>query len=183
MSSAFIKLSAVTIAYVILSVFLWSRTRNKKFSTPGIIGIGIIYGICSILSTHFGIDYNNMLLLNVRDLGPLAAGLFFHPAAGVIAGLIGGIERYIAGACWGIGTYTQLACGLSTCLAGFMTIFLDSYVLKGRKPKPLYAFIIGAVMEVFHMYAVLITHRGDIDENASFRLSSHPYPPGGYDHA
>ena len=91
-----IKMTAITLLYVLLTIFLWKQTRDKILNTAMIIGIGVVYGICSILSTHFAVDYTNMLL-NVRDIGPLAAGLFFHPAAGVIAGLIGGIERYIAG--------------------------------------------------------------------------------------
>ncbi len=126
-----------------------------------IFGIGLIYGICSILSTHFAVDYVHMLL-NVRDIGPLAAGLFFHPVSGIIAGLIGGIERYIAGTYWGIGSYTRIACSVSTCLAGFLAAFLNIYIFKHKKPAPAYAFFMGAVMEVFHMYVVLITHRADM---------------------
>lgn len=155
------KMSAITLLYVLLTVFLWKRTSTGKLSTPMVILIGLLYGICSILSTHFGVDYVHMLL-NVRDLGPLAAGLFFHPASGVIAGLIGGIERYIAGRYWGIGSYTRIACSISTILAGFLAMFLHIFIFKRKKPDPVYAFFMGAVMEVFHMYAVLITHRYDM---------------------
>ena len=44
------------------------------------------------------------MMLNVRDMGPLSAGLFFDPVSGIIAGLIGGVERYIAGTYWGVGS-------------------------------------------------------------------------------
>ncbi|MBR6090285.1 MAG: hypothetical protein IKP86_10155, partial [Anaerolineaceae bacterium] len=156
-----LKMSAITLLYVVITVFLWSKTKDKKFSPPDVIGIGLIYGILSILSTHFGVDYVHMLL-NVRDLGPLAAGLFFHPVSGLIAGLIGGIERYIAGTYWGIGSYTRIACSISTCFAGLLSMFLSVFIFKRKKPAPVYAFFMGAVMEVFHMYAVLITHLDDM---------------------
>ena len=156
-----LKMSAVTALYILLTVLLWIKTREKKQTPALIIGIGLIYGICSILSTHFAVNHIHMLL-NVRDIGPLAAGLFFHPVSGIIAGLIGGIERYIAGTYWAVGSYTRIACSVSTCLAGFLSAFLHIFIFKRKKPAPAFAFFMGAVMEVFHMYVVLITHRSDM---------------------
>ena len=156
-----LKMSLVTILYIVLTVVLWIKCRGRNLSAPAVAGIGILYGICSVLSTHFAVDYEHMLL-NVRDIGPLAAGLFFHPVSGLIAGLIGGVERFIAGTYWGIGSYTRIACSVSTCLAGVLSVILSVFVLKRRKPSPSYAFILGAAMEVFHMYVVLITHRDDM---------------------
>ncbi len=159
--TALIKMVAITALYVILTWFLWSRVKNKKISLFGKIIIGVIYGGCSILSTHYGVDYGSMLL-NLRDVAPLAAGLFFHPVSGVIAGLIGGIDRYIVGTYFGIGSYTRIACSISTCLAGFVACFMNIKVFEGKKPSPAYGFFMGAVMEVFHMYVVFITHRDDM---------------------
>ncbi len=156
-----LKMSAISALYIVLTVFLWKYLRNKKISFTGKILIGLIYGICSVLSTHFGVDFGDMLL-NLRDVAPLAAGLFFHPLSGVIAGLIGGIERYIVGTYFGIGSYTRIACSVSTCLAGFVALLMNIKVFKGKKPSPMYAFFMGAVMEVFHMYAVFISHRADM---------------------
>lgn len=169
-----LKMSAVTMLYILLTVFLWKKTKDKKQTPALIVGIGLIYGICCILSTHFAVDYVHMLL-NVRDIGPLAAGLFFHPLSGIIAGLIGGIERYIAGTYWGIGSYTRIACSVSTCLAGFLAAFLHIFIFKRKKPAPVYAFFMGAVMEVFHMYVVLITHRSDM-KMAYYVVQNCSYP-------
>ena len=157
-----LQMTGVTALYVVLTIILWKITKDRKMTPGWIIGIGIFYGICSILSTHFGIDYTNMML-NVRDIGPLAAGLFFHPVSGVIAGLIGSIERYIAGTYWGVGSFTRIACSVSTCLAGFVAVVMSVFIFKRKKPAPLYAFFMGAVMEVFHMYVVLITHRDNME--------------------
>ena len=193
-----VKMTVSTGLYILITVFawrLWSRHRQSVFAK---VAIGVIFGLCSIASTHLGVNYKSMIL-NVRDIGPLAAGLYFDPVSGIIAGLIGGIERYIAGTYYGVGEFTTKACSLSTCLAGFLsavlklTLYKDQVVpannvaanarLSGAASgtnagtssaadagtaatitKPVYpfmmqSFFIGAVMEVFHMYAVLITHR------------------------
>ncbi|RKM62333.1 hypothetical protein D6855_02635 [Butyrivibrio sp. CB08] len=156
-----LKMSAVTALYILLIVSVWLWTRNKTISKVKKVLIGIIFGLSSVLSTHYGISYEGMII-NVRDLGPLSAGLFFSPISGIIAGLIGGIERYIAGTYFGVGEYTRIACSVSTCLAGFVAWGMNKRVFKGKKPSPVFAFFMGAVMEVFHMYVVFITHRGDL---------------------
>ena len=157
-----LKMTAVTALYVLLTMLLWLKLRKReKLSLPIRMLIGVIYGLCSVMSTHFGVDYSHMAL-NVRDIGPLAAGLFFDPISGIIAGLIGGIERYIDGTLWGVGSYTRIACSVSTCLAGFLSAGLSVWLFKRKKPSVMYAVIMGAVMEVFHMYVVLVTHRSDM---------------------
>ena len=169
-----LKMSAVTLLYVILTVVIWKITRKKKLSLPIKLVIGITYGLGSVLSTHFGIDYSDMLL-NVRDLGPLSAGLFFDPFAGILAGLIGGIERFIVGTFFGVGSYTRIACSVSTCLAGFVAAAMHIFLFKRKKPSAIYAFFMGAVMEVFHMYVVFITHRSDM--NMAFYVVKTCSPP------
>ena len=161
MFSMIIKMSGSTLLYVLLTIAMWYWTKEKEITTSKKIIIGIAYGISSVLSTHFGVSYSNMII-NVRDIGPLAAGLFFSPSAGIIAGLIGGIERYIAGTFFGVSSYTRVACSLSTCLAGFVAMGMKIKMFKWKKPSPFYAFFMGSVMEVFHMYVVFITHRNDM---------------------
>lgn len=161
MLAMIIKMSCATILYILLTAIVYIWIKDKKIDTFKKIEIGLIYGAFSVLSTHYGISYDNMII-NLRDLGPLAAGLFFSPASGIIAGLIGGIERYIAGTYWGISSYTRIACSVSTCLAGFIATAMNLKVFRGKKPSPFYAFFMGAVMEVFHMYVVFITHRSDM---------------------
>ena len=156
-----LKMSAITLGITVLTVLLWVYLRDKKMNWSIRILLVVIYSMCAILSTHYGVDYSHMLI-NVRDMGPLCAGLFFDPWAGVLAGLIGGIERYIAGAYFGIGSYTKIACSISTGLSGFVAMFMSIVIFKRKKPSATYAFFMGAVMEVFHMYVVFITHRDDL---------------------
>ena len=163
MLSMIIKMSLITGLYIAVTAALWRWVygKNTTMTNGKRIFIGVLYGICAILSTHFGVRYEEMTL-NVRDIAPLAAGLFFDPFAGILAGFIGGIERYIVGTYFQVGEYTRIACSVSTCLAGFVAAGMNLYLFKGKKPSPFYAFFMGAVMEVFHMYVVFITHRDDM---------------------
>ena len=161
MLTMILKMSGITLLYVLLTVVIWIWISRRQMGAWHRLLIGLIYGGCSVLSTHFGVDFSRMML-NVRDLGPLMSGLFFDPASGIIAGLIGGIERYIAGTYWDVGSYTRIACSVSTCLAGFLAASLRVWLFKHKKPSAVFGFILGAVMEVFHMYVVLITHREDM---------------------
>ena len=157
-----LKMSGATLIYVAITAGLWFMCRKKEKLGTGLqVLIGLVYGGCSVLANHIGIDYGNMIL-NVRDIGPLAAGLFFSPMSGIIAGIIGGAERILAGELWNIGRFTELACGISTCLAGILAALLNKKIYAGKRPPVPQAFFLGAVMEVFHMYAVLFTNRQDM---------------------
>ena len=158
-----LKMAAATGIYIAATILLWYFWNKSSEHTRGRkIAVGVFYGLCSVLSSHIGIDYGNWVL-NVRDLGPLAAGLFFDPLAGILAGLIGGIERFVIGEYFGIGSYTRVACGLSTVLAGLLAALLHRWVYNRNKPRAIPSLFLGAEMEVFHMYAVLFTHPNDID--------------------
>ena len=157
-----LKMTGATLLYVAITAGLWFMRRKKEKLGTGLqVLIGLIYGGCSVLANHIGIDYGDMVL-NVRDIGPLAAGLFFSPASGIIAGIIGSVERILAGELWNIGRFTEIACGVSTCLAGFLAALLNKKIYQGKRPPVPQAFFLGAVMEVFHMYAVLFTNRQDM---------------------
>ena len=160
-----LKMSASSFLYVLVTFILWKKLKDKSNRLGIAVVIGLAYGALSVFSTHFGVDYDNMVL-NVRDVGPLAAGLFFHPLSGLIAGLVGGIERYIAGEYFNIGYYTRVACSVSTCMAGFLAVFVKIKLLKGKQPSVFQAIMLGSAAEVFHMYSVFLTHRDDLS-NAS----------------
>ena len=156
-----LRMLGATLFYVVVTGVTWKIWSRKKRGIGGRILVGLIFGACSILSNHISINYGDMLL-NVRDIGPLVAGLMFHPLSGVIAGVLGGVERWIIGEYFQLGEYTRVACAISTILAGILPIPLYYRVFRGRRPPAIQAGTLGAVMEVFHMYAVFITHRSDI---------------------
>ena len=157
-----LKMSAVTAGNILFSFVLWKFLKNRKMNWGYRIMLAVIFGGFAVLATHFGVDFKDMMI-NVRDLAPLTAGLFFDPVAGVIAGFIGGIERYIAGTFYGVGTYTRIACSVSTCLSGIVAALLRTVIFKGKKPSMVFSYFIGSTMEVFHMYVVFISHRSDMN--------------------
>ena len=163
MLTMILKMTAATVIYVGATVLLWHFWHKQKKHTLGMkLAVGLFFGLCSVVSSHIGIDYGDMVL-NIRDLGPLAAGLFFDPLSGILSGLIGGIERYIIGEYFGIGSFTRVACSSSTILAGLLAAALNKWVYEGKRPSMIHCLFVGAEMEVYHMYAVFLTNRDDLD--------------------
>ncbi|MBE6015522.1 MAG: hypothetical protein E7241_09205 [Lachnospiraceae bacterium] len=155
----------IIISIVVDIVDRRTRLKNLPLIAKQVI-IGIIFGICACLATEFGIDAGGATV-NVRDAAPLCAGLFFGGPAGIIAGLIGGIERWFA-VMWGAGTYTRLACSISTIMAGMVGAIVKKTILRERRPNWLWAYIIGTVVEIFHMLMIFITNMDDISTAFTF---------------
>lgn len=88
--------------------------------------------------------------MNVRDAAPLCAGLLFGGPAGLIAGTIGGIYRWLC-VYWGGGMVTRAACSLAAFLAGVFSGLMRRTLFDENRPGVLSAFGIGATMEVLHM--------------------------------
>ncbi|MBR4879417.1 MAG: hypothetical protein IKU13_06245, partial [Clostridia bacterium] len=104
----------------LLAILLYVLDKKTRFSRVPYkakqIVIGVLFGLMAIFATTSlgGFDIGDGTIMNVRDAAPLCAGLIFGAPAGIIAGIIGGIYRYVA-VYFGIaGTYTQLACSVST---------------------------------------------------------------------
>ena len=132
-----------------------TRLGNLKYYQKQII-VGIVFGLLAVLGTEFGIPMNGAQV-NCRDAAVLSAGLFFGAPSGVIAGLIGGAERWVAVA-WGVGTFTRVACTVSTILAGILAGLVRKFMLENKKPGALLSLAMGAVMEVIHLSMVFFTN-------------------------
>lgn len=162
---AFLKLLGFGSCITIFVVLFYVLDKKTKFGTlkywykQAIIGVA--FGILAILSTEIGIKYEGFNV-NVRDSATLSAGLIFGAPAGVIAGLIGGLERWLC-VYWGGGYYTRLACALSTCFAGLFGGFLKKYLFDNKIPAWYYGFFTGFAMEVLHMFSIFITNITDIE--------------------
>jgi len=162
--SSYIKLSLEGIFVLVLTVCLYKYFRKKDShdlsSRKWQIIIGVIYGLIAIGATEFGAPINGAIM-NIRDAAPLCAGLFFGAPAGIIAGVIGGVERWLC-VLWGGGTFTRLACTLGTIVAGLFGAFIKKYILEERTPAWTYAAVIGATAEVFHMLMVFLTNTSEV---------------------
>ena len=117
MATMILKMTAVVILYLIITAGVWKYQSRHAQTWGSRIGIGLIYGAAAI--AHLGINEKDMIL-NVRDIGPLAAGLFFDPFAGIIAGVLAGAERFYAGMFLGMASFSTVACSLTTILAGIL---------------------------------------------------------------
>ena len=124
--------------------------------------IGILFGLFSILGTELGIEIDHAII-NTRSAAPIVAGLAFGGPAGILAGIIGGIERWLC-VYWSGGSYTRLACSLATVLAGFFTAWVRSSLFKKQKVFWYYGLIISCITEVFHMLLVFITNMDDLSK-------------------
>ena len=161
MDSSYVKLIIAALAPVVMAVILYLLVSRTKFGkskrwVQNLI-IGVIFGGLAILGTEWGIPMNGAQV-NCRDAAVLIAGLFFSAPAGIIAGLIGGVERWIAVA-WGVGTFTRVACSISTIIAGFYAALLRKFMFEDKKPGGLILPLgIGIVMETFHLTMVFITN-------------------------
>lgn len=157
---SYIKLgiaALLPVAAAALMYLLEGKTRFGKLKNAARqVIIGILFGILAVIGTEWGIPMNGAQV-NCRDAAVMVAGLLFGAPAGIIAGVIGGIERWIAVA-WGIGTFTRVACTVSTILAGFYAAALRKFMFENKKPGWLIAGAAGIVMEVFHLTMVFITN-------------------------
>ena len=119
--------------------------------------IGVSFGVVAILATEFGIPVDGAVL-NVRNAAPLTAGLIFGWPSGLIAGLVGGVERWFSHA----GDYTRLACTIGTIVAGVFGAGVRKFMMDNKKASWFYGLAVGVTSEVLHMLLVFLTNAEDI---------------------
>ncbi|WP_321504436.1 SpoIIE family protein phosphatase [uncultured Methanoregula sp.] len=108
----------------------------------------LVFGALSVYGTVAGVEFMGAFI-NVRDLGPMVAGLIGGPVVGVGAGLIGAAYRM------SLGGFTVYACSLATLLAGLFGGLI--WLFNKRKFIGLTGAVIFAVaMEALHMILVLL---------------------------
>lgn len=166
----YLLLFLVSLCPVVLSALIYLAERtNAARKIPYIarqILIGIMFGALAIMGTEFGVKIDGAVI-NARDASPICAGLLFGAPAGIIAGVIGGVERWLA-VFWGAGEYTRLACSISTILAGVFAAVLRKYMFDNKKPKWHYCLATAIITEVVHMLMIFLTNMSDVHTAFSF---------------
>lgn len=161
----YLNLMLITLIPIVITIGLYFLVEKTKFGKIPYKWqqaiIGIIFGLIAISGTEFGVSVNGATA-NVRDAAPLLAGLIFGGPAGIVAGVIGGVERFFA-AYWGRGTITQVACSVSTLLAGIFAALLRKHFFENKRPSPGFAFAIAIVVEVFHFVMAFVTNLNQTD--------------------
>lgn len=155
-----IKLIISSILPIMFSVIFYLAEKKTSFRKITYwqkqLIIGVVFGLLAVISTHFGIETEGAVI-NVRDAAPLSAGLIFGGPAGIIAGLIGGVERFFA-SFLGIGQSTQLACSFATLSAGFFAALMRKFIFDSKIPSVFYGLLVGITTEVFHMLLIYFTN-------------------------
>ena len=141
----------IVIAYLVTRSKLFSEILggHPRVKTQAIFAI--VFGVVSIYGTISGVEVLGAII-NVRDLGPMVAGLTCGPVVGVIAGLIGGVHRA------SLGGFTAPSCSIATVLAGLFggLIYLGG---KRRFVGIKIAVLFAASMEILHMLLALLIDR------------------------
>ena len=160
----FLPLSIAACLSVFTSILVFHLEKKGIFNSLTYykkqIYIGLLFGIVSCIGSEAGVPMGGFIL-NVRDTAPICAGLLFGGPAGIIAGVMGGLERWFA-VNWGAGEYTRFACALSTILAGIIAALFRRYLFDNKKPTIFPAFAIGVLVETLHILMVFITHMNDV---------------------
>ena len=154
-------LGAIDIVVAVGLYFLNKYTPFKRWNYwIKQVLIGLIFGGLAVLGTEFGVAVDGATM-NVRDAAPLAAGLFFGWPAGIIAGVIGGVERMISGLLVESRAYTMVACTIATIVAGVFSGLVRKFMFQNKRPQWYYALATGIVVEVLHMLLIFLTHMND----------------------
>ncbi|MDI6644149.1 MAG: LytS/YhcK type 5TM receptor domain-containing protein [Methanobacteriaceae archaeon] len=141
----------VVIAYVVSRLSCFTEILEGKLTMKNHVILIIIFGAISIFGTYSGIEVLGAMA-NVRDLGPMVAGLVGGPVIGLGAGIIGGLYRL------SLGGFTAVPCALSTILSGLLAGLI--YIINKRQFVGIYwAVLFAILMESLHMLLTLALAR------------------------
>ncbi len=138
----------VVVAYLLTRHRIFTDALDGHPTIKAQILLTLIFGILSIYGTMSGITILGAPI-NVRDLGPMVAGLTCGPVVGLGAGLIGAAYRLT------LEGFTVYACSLATVLAGLFGGLI--WLFNNKKFVGIRISVEFAVMmEAFHMLLVLV---------------------------
>jgi len=142
------------ICVIIVAAYLLTRSRiftdvlDGHPTLKAQVILTLIFGVLSIYGTMSGITVLGAPI-NVRDLGPMVAGLTCGPFVGFGAGLIGAAYRMT------LGGFTVYACSLATVLSGLIGGLI--WLFNNKKFVGIRISVEFAVMmEGLHMLLVII---------------------------
>ena len=136
-----------------------TRFASLPYGTKQLL-IGVSFGFLAVLATESGAPLNGAVF-SVRDAAPLTAGLVFGWPAGLLAGFIGGAERWFA-VLWSASTFTRLAGSLGTVLAGLIGAAVRRLMLDNKRASWFYGLAVGVTVEVLSMLLVFLTHLNEL---------------------
>jgi sigma-B regulation protein RsbU (phosphoserine phosphatase) len=137
----------IVVAYLLTRSRIFSEVLDGHPAVKTQIILILVFGALSVYGTLSGVESMGAIV-NVRDLGPMLAGLLGGPVVGVGAGLIGAAYRM------SLGGFTVYSCSLATILAGLFGGII--WLACGRRFAGITIAVLFAIlMEGFHMLLVL----------------------------
>ena len=149
----FSKMIGTLAVILVISAFIGGSDMLLKFmdekrSWKYSLIAGALGGVFGVYGNISGVSFNGAVI-SVRDIGPMIAGFTGGPIGGLLAGAIAGIHRLT------MGGITAQACVVATCSIGLICGFI-SQKYRNIVEKPGWAFVIGTLMEAFHLSVVLV---------------------------
>lgn len=144
------------VCVIAVAALLFSRSKYFMDELEGLttwksrLALITFFGALSIYGSAIGVNTSGVII-NVRDLGPLAGGLACGPVVGIGAGLIGAVFRYSEGG------FTALACSINVILAGLLGGIV--YLKKGRFPSVAFSVVFAVLFEILHMVLTVALSR------------------------
>ena len=137
----------IVVAYLLTRSRIFTEVLDGHPTVKTQVILILVFGALSVYGTISGVEFMGAIV-NVRDLGPMLAGLLGGPVVGIGAGLIGAAYRL------SLGGFTEYACSLATVLAGFFGGLI--WLACGRRFAGItIAVLFAIIMEGFHMLLVL----------------------------
>ena len=157
----------VLFAYIVTRTKYFTQVLGRQSDIKNRVFLVLAFGGFSIYGTYSGVELPSGAIANIRDLGPMIAGLAGGPVVGLGAGLIGGIHRYF------LGGFTAVPCALATVIAGLVGGMINGW-RKGDFVGIPGAMVFAFLMESFHMGLALLIARPFSEALAVVKLVSVP---------
>ncbi|MDD1684426.1 MAG: SpoIIE family protein phosphatase [Methanoregula sp.] len=141
----------VVVAYLLTRSRIFPEILDGHPAVKTQIILVLLFGALSIYGTLSGIEFLGSPI-NVRDLGPMLAGLLGGPWVGLGAGLIGAAHRMT------LGGFTVYPCSVATILAGLFGGLVWLF-FKRKFAGIMVAVLFAILMEGLHMALVLLVCR------------------------
>jgi len=144
-----VKLMAVfaIVAYLVSRTDWFFDVCNRRITPKSALLTTAMFSAMSILGNYSGVEILGAIA-NVRDPGPMIAGLLGGPLIGFTAGLIGGTYRYF------MGGFSAVPSALSTVISGTLGGLV--WLTKKKLIGPVWAAAFAFSMETLHMLLTLV---------------------------
>jgi phosphoserine phosphatase RsbU/P len=158
---------------IIVVTYVLSRTRffkeviNRDFTPANRILFMLVFGLLSVYGTFREVQLDSGAFINLRDLGPIIAGILGGPLVGLGAGLIGGIHRL-----WQ-GSFAAVPSALTTVAMGLAAGVIYN-LLRGNLLKPVGAAGLAILGQVLLLCLTLLLARPFDQALASVKLEALP---------